>query len=120
MDDGSQHYYVRRLKVILLVSSLVSLFMLILAAGEENLGGEWRSHQRAYREQLISSAQTDAARVAAERMEIGFQQLFLPQLNRIDRCVTCHVGIDDPSQAEARSEERRVGKECRSRWSPYH
>ena len=22
--------------------------------------------------------------------------------------------------AEFRSEERRVGKECRSRWSPYH
>src|SRR3712207_8959167 len=22
--------------------------------------------------------------------------------------------------AESRSEERRVGKECRSRWSPYH
>ena len=22
--------------------------------------------------------------------------------------------------AEKRSEERRVGKECRSRWSPYH
>ena len=23
-------------------------------------------------------------------------------------------------QPELRSEERRVGKECRSRWSPYH
>ena len=23
-------------------------------------------------------------------------------------------------QVQARSEERRVGKECRSRWSPYH
>src|ERR1035437_328794 len=23
-------------------------------------------------------------------------------------------------QVEVRSEERRVGKECRSRWSPYH
>ena len=23
-------------------------------------------------------------------------------------------------QATRRSEERRVGKECRSRWSPYH
>ena len=23
-------------------------------------------------------------------------------------------------QKEHRSEERRVGKECRSRWSPYH
>src|SRR5258708_9997260 len=28
-------------------------------------------------------------------------------------------GVND-SQAMARSEERRVGKECRSRWSPYH
>ena len=24
------------------------------------------------------------------------------------------------SSASTRSEERRVGKECRSRWSPYH
>ena len=25
-----------------------------------------------------------------------------------------------PEQDPERSEERRVGKECRSRWSPYH
>ena len=25
-----------------------------------------------------------------------------------------------PDKIERRSEERRVGKECRSRWSPYH
>ena len=25
-----------------------------------------------------------------------------------------------PSGKRSRSEERRVGKECRSRWSPYH
>ena len=25
-----------------------------------------------------------------------------------------------PLEAIVRSEERRVGKECRSRWSPYH
>ena len=25
-----------------------------------------------------------------------------------------------PLPAKDRSEERRVGKECRSRWSPYH
>ena len=25
-----------------------------------------------------------------------------------------------PDSAHRRSEERRVGKECRSRWSPYH
>ena len=30
--------------------------------------------------------------------------------------------VEDPGVVDAdhRSEERRVGKECRSRWSPYH
>ena len=29
-------------------------------------------------------------------------------------------GRNFDSNEESRSEERRVGKECRSRWSPYH
>ena len=29
-------------------------------------------------------------------------------------------GVGMTTVAYARSEERRVGKECRSRWSPYH
>ena len=28
--------------------------------------------------------------------------------------------IDNLKRDRKRSEERRVGKECRSRWSPYH
>src|SRR2546427_10644455 len=45
------------------------------------------------------------------------------------RCSNCGAVLTpgfDPNgkcpkcQAELRSEERRVGKECRSRWSPYH
>ena len=31
-----------------------------------------------------------------------------------------HLLIDDKVAHVVRSEERRVGKECRSRWSPYH
>ena len=31
--------------------------------------------------------------------------------------ITAFIG---PSGCGKRSEERRVGKECRSRWSPYH
>ena len=27
---------------------------------------------------------------------------------------------EQSKRATSRSEERRVGKECRSRWSPYH
>src|SRR2546430_4092875 len=42
---------------------------------------------------------------------------------RKEQRLTCSIGIA-PTKAAAkiasRSEERRVGKECRSRWSPYH
>src|SRR2546425_11781202 len=35
--------------------------------------------------------------------------------------VEAHTGMAaDAPFCENRSEERRVGKECRSRWSPYH
>src|SRR5437868_10244195 len=33
---------------------------------------------------------------------------------------TSMIDQDDPLHQSHRSEERRVGKECRSRWSPYH
>src|ERR1035437_11198857 len=31
-----------------------------------------------------------------------------------------HILAESPAEESIRSEERRVGKECRSRWSPYH
>ena len=38
-----------------------------------------------------------------------------------DMRIVIFTGSRDPAErAETRSEERRVGKECRSRWSPYH
>src|SRR2546422_7018397 len=42
----------------------------------------------------------------------GEPQLDVPE----DRGVASEAMLDEA----ARSEERRVGKECRSRWSPYH
>src|SRR5256885_6057324 len=35
-------------------------------------------------------------------------------------CCRARQGEDNISSIQVRSEERRVGKECRSRWSPYH
>ena len=45
------------------------------------------------------------------------------ELLRIAEAVALEKSIDKEliiSSMETRSEERRVGKECRSRWSPYH
>ena len=50
-------------------------------------------------------------------------ELALTGLSRYDNLLTPHTVkrqiLVMPTQRE-RSEERRVGKECRSRWSPYH
>ena len=40
--------------------------------------------------------------------------------NDIDRFLLQYAEQADKTEQEKRSEERRVGKECRSRWSPYH
>src|SRR2546426_5333366 len=43
------------------------------------------------------------------------------RLERLGHRFTTRCDVEVAVHAyEARSEERRVGKECRSRWSPYH
>ena len=39
---------------------------------------------------------------------------------RINKAFSWNKGFREYFAVKARSEERRVGKECRSRWSPYH
>ena len=51
--------------------------------------------------------------------------MFSIQGEILDFCVLAIVNRSDTygyeiTQKHRRSEERRVGKECRSRWSPYH
>src|SRR5256885_2954626 len=64
-----------------------------------------------------SGAVRGAIEVAAKRI-VGFEMQFGPfavaQLRLIAELQTL---MKSPP---LRSEERRVGKECRSRWSPYH
>src|SRR5256885_6327378 len=57
---------------------------------------------------------------------LSFPFLFFPFLSFLfflfDRLSFCRPGWGAVARSwlTARSEERRVGKECRSRWSPYH
>ena len=45
---------------------------------------------------------------------------FLNDLLVGEHVITDIQFLNSEQQPEVRSEERRVGKECRSRWSPYH
>src|SRR5438046_10199324 len=55
----------------------------------------------------------------AHRAEVARALLRAGRYDEALQAATHAVELD-PHYARARSEERRVGKECRSRWAPYH
>src|SRR5256884_8611427 len=72
-------------------------------------------------EGIISSAQQKLLKIAKERIaaETGYPNIEV----RLTNAAVISVRIDGQTVSNPigfRSEERRVGKECRSRWSPYH
>ena len=64
----------------------------------------------------------EAMRVDTQRLQQAILEVFGGALaiRQVDAgsCNGCELEIHVLNNA--RSEERRVGKECRSRWSPYH
>src|SRR3712207_9489131 len=61
------------------------------------------------------------------RIEAGQVVVFGPVADGSGSCGLCVADVDDEAELRAfaaedarRSEERRVGKECRSRWTPKH
>src|SRR2546427_12269070 len=50
----------------------------------------------------------------------GTQLMIGTSIVKLDSTFRCSTTPCENSQLQDRSEERRVGKECRSRWSPDH
>ena len=57
---------------------------------------------------------------SGDEWERQFEGREVPEEYRIMSYPQPERGEQDKAYMDARSEERRVGKECRSRWSPYH
>ena len=59
--------------------------------------------------------------VAKELYDLNFDEVWTyVEKNDLENYIKEALQISSQSLYDARSEERRVGKECRSRWSPYH
>lgn len=63
---------------------------------------KWERHQNAYFDQARAMAKTDAERTALAGRSPRIEQIIVTAFgekggeNRVDRCTTCHIGIDDP------------------------
>lgn len=86
----------RSFRWLLLLTSLLTLVFLIAAALTENYFAEWRRLQRSYRDLLAEKATDELGRELLENFRVELRQVSVPALGAVDRCLTCHVGIDDP------------------------
>ncbi len=75
---------------LLLVVLSVLFFALVVASVVRDRSSEWRPIQQRFRHVLERGGQADAARA----FTVGIRQLWLPELDRVDRCVTCHLGYE--------------------------
>src|SRR2546421_9451955 len=86
-----------------------------------------RRHTRSDRDWSSDVCSSDLVTAFLGAWFIAFLRFFLPRtlfepptIFKIGYASDYALGVDTKFQQKYRSEERRVGKECRSRWSPYH
>jgi mono/diheme cytochrome c family protein len=89
----------RRVKIGLLAASLLTIALLAAAALRENVLAPWRLYQKQYARILATKAVDDRGRSLLRNFHVEMKQAVLPELGTIDRCVSCHNGIDDPRMA---------------------
>src|SRR3989441_10387444 len=74
-----------------------------------------------FRNTILIMTSNLGARHLQKRSTLGFQSGVVDGANKsMDEMVLSEVKRVFNPEFLNRSEERRVGKECRSRWSPYH
>ena len=97
--------------------------------GKHRLGGISKRGNQYLRRLLINGASASLLRSKATNADpwvIGLRQrrpslvVAVALANKTARIAWAVMHRHENYQRVARSEERRVGKECRSRWSPYH
>lgn len=58
---------------------------------------EWKYWQSEYLKREAARTTTIDQRQAVQRIPVEIKQFVLPELNRVDRCMSCHIAAEDPS-----------------------
>jgi mono/diheme cytochrome c family protein len=86
--------------LLLLGSSAVVFLVLACEGYKENVSSKWRTYQTQYRDEIQKRAKTNLEKRFADQYQVRMRQVVLPDLDRIDRCIICHAGVEDPRMAK--------------------
>src|ERR1035438_6103937 len=89
MDTSLRKFYPWFTVLGLLVSGLV------VAAYYKDQFREWKTWQREYIKDELARASIPTQKAAAARIQVEVRQIILPELNRVDRCTSCHVTVEE-------------------------
>jgi mono/diheme cytochrome c family protein len=91
MDHTLRKYYAWFTALGLLVGGLV------LLGYYKDQYRDWKQYQHRFIQEEIRRATTPQQKALATGTSIEVRQILLPELNRVDRCTTCHLAVEDPS-----------------------
>jgi mono/diheme cytochrome c family protein len=86
----------RRVSLALLGISLAVLAILAASHLRDSVRASWRVHQLDYRDLLRQHATDERGRQLAAEFTLEVRQAVIPALGAVDRCASCHGGLDDP------------------------
>lgn len=86
------------------VASVVLLFVLAIAPAKDYFS-EWRGYQNGY---LRLIRDRGDALTLRRHFQGGIHQIWLPGLNVVDRCQTCHVGLAETSLTDVKTQPFRT------------
>lgn len=90
----------RRLSIAFFALSLAALVVMIFAIRQAATPG-WKNYQRAFLQLEAQGEPNAAAKAEVLETPLAIRQVMLPGLQRVDRCTTCHLGVDDPTMKNA-------------------
>ena len=84
------------MKIVLCLSSIAVILFSGLYLYQENVTPEWRVHQLAYLDQIDDEPVLNTVQEPDSfSFDTGLKQIWLPEMNRVDRCISCHVAIEN-------------------------
>ena len=90
----------RKISQLLFALSLLAL-VLMLAVVWQASTPSWKTYQREFYRLEAMGEPNAAAKSAVLEAPLMVKQILLPGLQRVDRCTTCHMGVEDPTMKSA-------------------